>query len=63
MIKILVQEYMYHLTGDPNVLNIKEGYCVFLLISFIGRIELNLSVNYQTVFIKPPSAARLEPVM
>ena len=39
MIKILVQEYMYHLTGDPNFLNIKEGYYVFLLISFIGRIE------------------------
>ena len=39
MIKILVKEYMYYLTGDPNLLNIKEGYCVFLLISFIGRIE------------------------
>ena len=23
MIKILVQEYMYRLTGDPNLLNIK----------------------------------------
>ena len=23
MIKILVQEYMYHLTGDSNLLNIK----------------------------------------
>ena len=23
MIKILVQEYMYHLTGDPILLNIK----------------------------------------
>jgi|GEM_PF-1350283 hypothetical protein len=63
MIKILVQEYMYHLTGDPNLLNIKGGYCVFLLISFIGKIERNLRVNYQTVFIRPPSAARLEPVM
>ena len=39
MIKILVQEYMYHLTGDPNLLNIKCGYCVFLLIIFIGRIK------------------------
>ena len=39
MIKILVQEYLYHLTGVPNLLNIKEGYRVFLLISFIGRIE------------------------
>ncbi len=39
MIKILVQEYMYHLTGDPNLLNINGGYSVFLLISFIGRIE------------------------
>jgi len=39
MIKILVQEYMYHLTGDPNLLNIEGGYCVFLLISIIGRIE------------------------
>ena len=39
MNKILVQEYMYHLTGDPNLLNIKGGYCVFLLISFIGKIE------------------------
>ena len=39
MIKILVQEYMYHLTGNPILLNIKGGYCVFLLISFIGRIE------------------------
>ena len=37
MIKILVQEYMYHLTGDPKLLNIKGGYSVFLLISFIGR--------------------------
>ena len=63
MIKILVQEYMYHLTGAPKLLNIKGGYCVFLLISFIGRIEGNLRVNYQTVFIRPPSAARLEPVM
>ena len=63
MIKILVQEYMYHLTGDPNLLNIKGGYCVFLLIIFIGIIELNLRVYYQTVFIRPPSAARLEPVM
>ena len=25
MIKILVQEYMYYLTGDPNLLNIKGG--------------------------------------
>ena len=25
MIKILVQEYMYHLTGDPNLLNINGG--------------------------------------
>ena len=63
MIKILVQEYMYHLTGDPNLLNIKGGYCVFLLINFIGIIEGKLRVNYQTVFIRPPSAARLEPVM
>ena len=39
MIEILVQEYMYHLSGDPKLLNIKGGYCVFLLISFIGRIE------------------------
>ena len=23
MIKTLVQEYMYHLTGDPNLLNFK----------------------------------------
>jgi len=63
MIKIIVQEYMYHLTGDPKLLNIKERYCAFLLISFIGKIERNLRVNYQTVFIRPPSAARLEPVM
>ena len=39
MIKIFVQEYIYHLSGAPNLLNIKGGYCVFLLISFIGRIE------------------------
>ena len=39
MIKILVQEYMYYLTGDPNLLNINGGYIVFLLISFIGTIE------------------------
>ena len=39
MIKIIVQEYMYHLTGDPNLINIKGGSYVFLLISFIGRIE------------------------
>ena len=39
MIKILVQEYTYHLTGDPNLLNTKVGYCVFLLIIFIGRID------------------------
>ena len=39
MIKILVQEYMYHLIEDPNLLNIKEGFSLFLLISFIGRIE------------------------
>ena len=25
MIKILIQEYMYHLTGDPNLPNIKGG--------------------------------------
>ena len=25
MIKILVLEYMYHLTGDPKLLNIKGG--------------------------------------
>ena len=39
MIKIIVQEYMYHLAGDPNLLNFKGGYIVFLLINFIGRIE------------------------
>ena len=39
MIKILVQEYMYHLAGDANLLNFKWGYIVFLLINFIGRIE------------------------
>ena len=39
MIKIIVQEYMYHLTGDPNSLNFKGGYGIFLLISFIGRID------------------------
>ena len=39
MIKIFVQEYMYHLIGDPNLLNIKGGFSLFLLINFIGRIE------------------------
>ena len=34
MIKILVQEFMYNLTGDPNLLNINGGYCVFLIDHF-----------------------------
>ena len=63
MIKILVKKVIYHLTGDPNLLNITEGKSLLLLIIFIGIIERNLRINYQTVFIKPPSAARLEPVM
>ena len=29
MIKILPLEYMHHLTGDPNLLNIKGGDTVY----------------------------------
>jgi len=39
MINILIQEYMYHLTGDPNLLNIKGGYCVFLLINLSAKLR------------------------